>query len=118
MVGLRSGQVRATKSACGITKTASKFVFVNSGSGQPLRVFSNSSDGLFNIAIDGAKGFLDLTNATVEVLNTYGVSVYNAPYNSANTTLDLRNLGAGIYTLRFASKDFVWVTKVITQIQL
>jgi hypothetical protein len=114
MVGLRSGQVRATRIACGITKTASKSVSVNSG-GQPLRVFPNSSDGLFNIAIEGEKELLDLQNATVEVLNTYGISVYNAPYNSANTTLDLRSLGAGIYTLRIVSKDFVWVTKVIIQ---
>jgi hypothetical protein len=114
LTGLRSGQIRATRIVCGLTKTASKSVTVNSGN-QPLRVFPNSSDGLFNIAIEGEKELLDLQNATIEVLNSYGISVYNEPYNASNTSIDLRKLGAGIYALRFASKDFVWVTKVIIQ---
>ena len=81
---------------------------------ETISIFPNPSKGIFNISIEGVNG-----NIQLKVIDIHGMEYYSYEIQGmksiATTHLDLNELSAGVYFIRFSGKDFSQVKKVVIQ---
>ncbi|HEX7415051.1 MAG TPA: T9SS type A sorting domain-containing protein [Bacteroidia bacterium] len=72
-------------------------------------IYPNPSNGLFNLTIS------QFDNASIEIFNMMGASVHRQIITSSNSLIDVSNLAAGVYILKFQSGNTHQVQKLIIQ---
>lgn len=72
-------------------------------------VYPNPSNGLFTVNLN------TVANCTIEVFDPLGKLVFTETTRASNTTIDLQNHPAGIYTVCVAEGENVVRTKVVKQ---
>lgn len=97
-------------------------LFSSPGGCNPLGTQEFSFDRYFNVYPNPANGEIMISyfgkwdaSMTVEILDITGKTVRTQQVNQYNYTIDLSDLAAGIYTMRFSGKDGVATRKIVKQ---
>ena len=81
---------------------------------ETISIFPNPSDGIFNISIEGVSGRIQIKVFDVQG-NDYRLFEIEGTRNMTTEQLDLKDLAAGVYFIRFSGKDFSQVKKIVIQ---
>lgn len=73
-----------------------------------ISIYPNPTEGMIRINME------ELDTYTVDVLNVLGELVHTSVVNS-NTSIDLNDLGAGVYVVRVSTEEAAYTERVIVQ---
>ena len=83
----------------------------NENKDKAISIYPNPSNGIFNISIEGIIGDIQ-----IKVFDLRGKEYSNFELSgSTSTQLDLTDLAAGVYFIRFSGKDFSEIRKIVIQ---
>jgi len=81
---------------------------------ETISVYPNPSDGIFNITIEGINGKIQMKVLDVNG-NNYRLYEIEGTNNIITKKLDLKELVAGVYFIKFSGKGFRQVKKIVIQ---
>jgi len=81
----------------------------NENTDKAISIYPNPTNGIFNISLQGIKGDIQ-----IKVFDLRGKEYSDFELSgSTSTQLDLTDLAAGVYFIRFSGKDFNYVNKIV-----